>query len=133
MPQEDYLLRHINLLSFLLRGIIQKLIGGTSDLECEDVLASAEINLKQDLGFDFETIHKIPSDEIVSFLLKNPHFNPENLELFADLLQTVASHKLEYQSDFNKKALLIYKHLDNVTAAFSFERNEKMKVLQSNS
>jgi hypothetical protein len=123
MAKEDLLSKQINQLGYFLRRIFEKI---TKRDAGEDVVSEINTELKETLGFDLERIEAIPNEEIVSFLLQNEYFTPENIEIFADIL--IKSGR----ADFQKKALWIYEYIDIITATFSMERNLKIQNLKKN-
>jgi hypothetical protein len=126
MAKEDLLIKQIAQLGFVLRKMFEKLIGSESGTELEENVKQVSLKLNDELCFDLESVVALPDEEIVSFLLQNQNFNIENLELFADLLLAVD------EVIFQKKALLIYSHIDINTATFSIERNSKIEKIKAN-
>jgi hypothetical protein len=131
MPREDLLLRQISQLGFVLKRMIEMLTGTKSGAELTETMTAVEVKLKEELGFDINAIKEIPSEKIVEFLLDNPSFNPENLELFAVFLEELANASDVDKIGFYEKALQIYGYVNQKTATFSIERNAKMELITS--
>lgn len=124
MAKEDFLSKQIAQLGFVLKKMFEKLIGGKSDAEFSTVVSQLNDQLKEELGFDLDTIEEISKDELVSFLIQNQYFTPENVEIFADILARIG------KSDFNEKALLLYEYVNGKTATFSLDRNLKIQNIK---
>ncbi|CAM3609297.1 hypothetical protein FSS13T_21780 [Flavobacterium saliperosum S13] len=124
MAKEDFLSKQIAQLGFVLKRMFEKLIGSTSDADFSTAVSQINVALKKELGFDLDTIEGIPKDELVSFLIQNQCFTPENIEIFADILAHIG------KSDFNEKALLLYEYVNAKTATFSMERNLKIQNIK---
>lgn len=124
MAKEDFLSKQIAQLGFVLKKMFEKLIGSQSDTDFRTSVSQVNAALKEELGFDLNAIEEIPKEELVSFLLKNQYFNPDNIEIFADILVRIE------KSDFNGKALLLYEYVNTKTATFSMERNLKIQNIK---
>lgn len=124
MAKEDFLSKQIAQLGFVLKRMFEKLLGGQSDPDFSTVISQINAELKEELGFDLDAIEEISKEELVSFLLQNQYFTPENIEIFADILARIA------KSDFNEKALLLYEYVNEKTATFSMERNLKIQNIK---
>jgi len=124
MAKEDFLSKQIAQLGFVLKKMFEKLIGGQSDTDFSTTVSQINAALKEELGFDLDTIEGISKDELLSFLLQNQYFTPENIEIFADILARIG------KSDFNEKALLLYEYVNAKTATFSIERNLKIQNIK---
>ena len=124
MAKEDFLSKQIAQLGFVLKRMFEKLIGGKSDAEFSTVVSQINGALKEELGFDLDTIEGISKDELVSFLIQNQYFTSENVEIFADILAHIG------KLDFNEKALLLYEYVNAKTATFSMERNLKIQNIR---
>jgi len=124
MAKEDFLSKQIAQLGFVLKKMFEKLIGSQSDTDFRTSVSQVNAALKEELGFDLNAIEEIPKEELVSFLLKNQYFNPDNIEIFADILVRIE------KSDFNEKALLLYEYVNTKTATFSMERNLKIQNIK---
>jgi predicted hydrocarbon binding protein len=131
MPKEDMLIRQINQLGFVLKRMIEMLTGGSdSGIDLSETMTAVEVKVKEELDFDIKTILGIPSENIVEFLLKNQSFNPENLELFAIFLESLANRIDADKTNFYEKALQVYLYIDKKTATFSFERSTKIGMIK---
>lgn len=124
MAKEDFLSKQIAQLGFVLKRMFEKLIGGKSDADFSAAVSQINAELKEELGFDLDIIEEISKEELVSFLLQNQYFTPENIEFFADILAGIG------MSDFNEKALLLYEYINAKTATFSMERNLKIQNIK---
>jgi hypothetical protein len=131
MPREDLLLKQISQLGFVLKRMIEMLTSSKSGAELTETMTAVEVKLKEELGFDINTIREVPPENIVEFLLENPNFNPENLELFAVFLEELANKNDADKTGFYEKALQIYLYINQKTATFSIERNAKIELIKS--
>jgi hypothetical protein len=131
MPREDLLLKQISQLGFVLKRMIEMLTSSKSGAELTETMTAVEVKLKEELGFDINAIKEVPSENMVEFLLENPNFNPENLELFAVFLEKWANENDADKTGFYEKALQVYLYINQKTATFSIERNAKIELIKS--
>lgn len=124
MAKEDLLTKQINQLGFFLRRMLEKITNANAHDDSDATDMEINQKLQEELGFDLKVIEAIPSAEIISFLLKNEYFSPENLELFADILVKLG------KKGFDEKALRIYEYINKQTAVFSMERDLKMQRIK---
>jgi hypothetical protein len=132
MAKEDILIKQINQLGFVLKRMIEMMTDSDLGVDLSVTRTAVEAKLKEELGFDINTIIEVPSENIVEFLLKNQSFNHENLELFAVFLERLANRNDVDKTGFYEKALQVYLYIDEKTATFSLERNVKIGMIKKN-
>ncbi|THF50621.1 hypothetical protein E6C50_10385 [Flavobacterium supellecticarium] len=130
MPREDSLMRQISELGFALKRLMERMKGGGSGggltLDSDTVNSA----LIEEMGFGLDTLLNVEPENIISFLLENPGFSADNLELFADYLTQIEPEK-DYQENLYRKAVAIYDYVNKATATFSMERQNKIQAIRS--
>ena len=130
MPREDSLMRQISELGFALKRLMERMKGGGSGggltLDSDTVNSA----LTEEMGFGLDALLNVEPENIISFLLENPGFSADNLELFADYLTQIEPEK-DYQENLYRKAVAIYDYVNKATATFSMERQNKIQAIRS--
>lgn len=93
-----------------------------------------EQKIEEVLVLPFEKTIEINNDEFISELINKRDFNEDNFQKLADLLFQLA---LMNQSQNNqeksvrlfKKCLALYLQVDKTSTVFSFERNQRVKMI----
>jgi|GEM_PF-1237832 len=130
MPREDSLMRQISELGFALKRLMERMKGGgsggglTLDSDTVDSALTAE------MGFGLDVLLAVEPENTISFLLENPGFSADNLELFADYLAQIGREK-EYQENLYRKAVTIYDYVNTATATFSMDRQNKILAIRT--
>lgn len=133
MPKEDVLMRQISELGFALRRLMERMKGGKGGGGGISQSSLADnVALKEELGLDWQEFLDLDADQLIPFLLENPGFSAENMELFADYLVQTGKESYHKQNLY-AKALLIYTHVDKETATFSMERSGKIQRIKQES
>mgnify|MGYP006257320445 CR=1 FL=1 len=100
--------------------------GGGLTLDSDTVNSA----LTEEMGFGLDALLNVEPENIISFLLENPGFSADNLELFADYLTQIEPEK-DYQENLYRKAVAIYDYVNKATATFSMERQNKIQAIRS--
>ncbi|MCG2611209.1 hypothetical protein LZZ90_06790 [Flavobacterium sp. SM15] len=116
--------KQISQLGFFLKKALEKLLKQNNETDLIQSVLEINQKLQEELGFDLTILETISEDMLIVFLEQHPQFSEENLETLADILSVFKSE------NFNRKALLIYNHINAKTATFSFERNAKIESLK---
>lgn len=129
MPREDSLMRQISELGFALKRLMERMKGGKTGggliLDSDTV----NVTLHEELGFDLNTLLTLERENIIPFLLENPGFSADNLELFADYLADIGKDS-PHQRNLYEKAVTIYEYVNKATATFSMERQNKLQKIR---
>lgn len=130
MPREDNLMRQISELGFALKRLMERMKGGGSGSGLTLDSDPVDKALTEEIGFGLDALLNVEPENIISFLLENPGFSADNLELFADYLTQVGQGK-DYQENLYRKAVTIYDYVNKATATFSMERQNKIQAIRS--
>ena len=124
MGKEDHLTKQINQLGYFLQKLKEKLLGGGLKDAPTEAIEETNKALRDAIGIDLEFIITVPEEKLVPILTGNIAFTPANLELLADVLIAISPEQ------YAKKALLLYRHVNETTKVFSLERETKIKEIQ---
>jgi hypothetical protein len=130
--RQDYVELQIDMLSKVLRKLLEKLLKLKSDDEAEQnevwdyqiAVAQKELKLKD--------LKNISNEDLIGTLLKDYHYDHENIKLLADVLYTMSKKS---SSDFNAgaKALILYHHYianaKNNIDFLAYSRREELSKL----
>jgi hypothetical protein len=127
MRQDDYFLNQIDILGRILGQAIADLLqlNSTNNILQIDAINEA---FKSGLDLDLDEIKSIPDDEFLNLLLKNPKINLDNLEKLAETLRLIG---LKSELNYDKKALIIYQHIQKISTTYSSERILRINQLKS--
>jgi hypothetical protein len=129
--QKDYILRMIEMLGDLIRGLMGLIRKGELD-EAEEKLGEAFYTfLRKDARF----FVNIPVDQITKTLIEDHNYTNDHLQILAELLYAEA--ELEYagkkRSDSlvnYKKSLALFEFVDEAYRTWSEDRQERMKAIR---
>lgn len=131
MEQKDYILREIEKISVMLRGILgwiakrkDEQVHDQYDEVRKELIEAARIDLEEFIHQDINNVDKV--------LSRVSGFNSLNIECFADILA-----ELEIPSDkekevlFKEKAIALYEYVNRIENTFSFDRESKVARLRA--
>lgn len=126
---EDFILREIDKIGVLLRGILRKigLLGQTDS--ADTVVETTKTELAGQLSIDIDTL--LAEEDFVSVLAERHGFGPDDLELFAELLADLAA-AADTPAEAQKcaaAACAVYKYQDAHKAPASLGRYYILKEL----
>ncbi len=132
MPKEDYLLKYLEKLS----RVIAAMLGLRDKGFPEDALHLADETYKELLTLNLETISDMPVDEFID-TIKKSGYSATYIEALAGITKETADcfdlkRDFEKKHIFNKKALLLYKLLNEKDKTYSFERELIISDLEKN-
>lgn len=123
MGREDHLTRQINQLGFVLKKMLEMLIGAKSNDGLSEAVSVVNFKLNEKLDFDLEILDTICDENIIEYLIQKEGFDIANVELFADILIKIDKKK------YSNKAFEIYSFVNKTTSTFSLERDSKINNL----
>jgi hypothetical protein len=138
LEQEDFIKRQIDQLGRALGKILADLLGLQSHGEMAEGIRATDQALKIGLGLDTNDLILIPSEMFIQTLEKNRKMSSECFDHLAGILFTLAEEP--GQSDTAKlkkkklyeRSLAIYKHLDNTSTTYSFDRHSRIEKIIKN-
>ena len=109
--RQDYLLLQINTISKFLRRLLEKVLDIKMDGDDEDELHAI---MQTDISADkealmIETLSSIEDEVLVTTLVAQHGYTPENIKQLADVLYELSS-RVVANAIFRRKALILYKH-----------------------
>ena len=109
--RQDYLLLQINTISKFLRRLLEKVLDIKMDGDDEDELQAI---MQADISADkealmIETLSSIEDEVLVTTLVAQHGYTPENIKQLADVLYELSS-RVVANAIFRRKALILYKH-----------------------
>jgi hypothetical protein len=137
MEERDYFKRQIDLLGKVLSKLLAELIDKKSSAGITNGIEMTNQVLKSELDIEIIDLITIPNDEIIDFLQTKKQLNDENLEQIAEIImfniETNSENGMNEISRLNllQKCLTIYDYVQANDRTYSFERNMKIKKIQS--
>ncbi|MEI6556565.1 MAG: hypothetical protein WCL70_13325 [Paludibacter sp.] len=133
MPKEDYLLKYLEKLS----RVIAAMLGFRDKGFPEDALRLADETYRELLGLNLDELEVMPIERFQE-LIKKGGYSSSYLEILAQLAYETAKsgEKTGKSKEFHRKALEIYRLLNEKDKTFSFEREmiiSELKQLTVNS
>ena len=131
MEQKDFILREIEKISVMLQYLIGKFVPAKTIQEQQTTEELINIELKEKYGNDLNYVINLNQSEFDTEFTKNKGFTFDNIELLADLLFTLGNNELSKNPEYLQKALELYTYIDKKSKTYSFERVNKMDVLNT--
>jgi len=125
MEQRDYLMKQVEQFGKVLGVLIFFKDNGKLSIEVVNQ------TFKEELDFDIDELISLCEDDLIDFLEDEKQINVKNLEQMADILSFVAENANSKLCDkFYFMILKIYKHLEELESAYSFDRNVKIAKIK---
>jgi hypothetical protein len=134
MEQKDYFLREIEKIGIVLKMIFAKLAGSKENfaITIENHLNETKRMLLNETGFDLDVFLSLNDSEIEAYLSKFHGMNGANIELLADILQSMGMKaEAALSKEYLKKALKLYELCNSLDKTFSFERENKINEIRN--
>ncbi|MDR2222117.1 MAG: hypothetical protein LBE34_05185 [Flavobacteriaceae bacterium] len=132
MEKRDLVLRLIQQTAQLLRAVFNSL--PPDDFQSEHQIQDFVSGLKEDINLDIENFILLENTKALDILLQIDGFNLDNIENLADVLEVMATkcRKSLYPKSvlLNQKTLFLLQYVSQTSAAFDWERENKIKNLQ---
>ena len=132
MEQKDYLLREIEKIGQMLRGIMGKLRKKKNREEYYAGLTLASQEFEEEAGFSIDMLAHMNEASLEAFLANHPEINVDNQELLAELLTDIGNEISDEPEVYFRQALNILERIDRVEKTFSMERSGRMEYLRRN-
>ena len=133
MEQRDYILREIEKIGLLLRGIFNKLTGKGEDyaLATEDHFEEAKELILRETGFEIDLFLSLENSEIEHYISEFEGIRESNVELLADVLKAVGM-KIDpaKRKEYLERALYLYELCNSIDKTFSFDRESKISEIK---
>jgi len=130
MYQKDFILRMIEMLGDLVKGILGLIKNGKLQ-QASSALENAFTDfLKEDAAF----FRNLPKEKLTEDLINEHNYSNGHLEILAGLFYTEAELKYaegNYLSSYEAfdKSLLLYNFVENVTKTFSFDSESRILLI----
>jgi hypothetical protein len=134
MEQKDYILREIERIGAVIRGILQKFIGGKENfaITIEYQMEEAKGVLLTEINFNLEQFLSLNTEELSDYINNFTGFNAENIELLAHLMfETGFNGKCDNSKKYLEKALKLYELCNLKSGTYSFERESNIKAIKN--
>ncbi len=133
--RQDYVETQIDMLSKVLRKLLEKLLNIKTDdsdeselnnvLNSEITVASEELKLKD--------LKNISNESLIEILLKEYNYDNQNIKLLADVLYTLSKQATDNNLNATGKALILYNYYianaKNNIDFLAFSRKEELSRL----
>jgi hypothetical protein len=133
MEQKDYFLREIEKIGIVLKMIFVRLAGSKENfaISIENQFKETKGMLLNETGFDLDVFLSLNDSEIEAYLSKFHGMNGPNIELLADILQSMGMKaEAALSKEYLKKALKLYESCNSHDKTFSFERENKINEIK---
>lgn len=134
MEQKDFILREIEKIGLLLRGILGKLMGRSENLSITIPYGFEFTNelLLDEIGFDLKYFLSLDELSIYNYLIQFKGLNLDNLELMAEMILLLSENeKPDNKEMFLKRALQLYDLCEKTDKTYSFDREAKINLIKN--
>ncbi|MBA4409044.1 MAG: hypothetical protein Q8S54_18000 [Bacteroidota bacterium] len=133
MPSRDYLIRQFEEMGYFLAVLIQRILKLKVENQQEQMETVVREELIKELKLDIEQIVMLENEEFLSLVQAN-FTSDDQLEKLAEILMVLGQeigHSFTLtKANYLRKSLFLYKHLQDSSANFSYERKVKIEELQ---
>lgn len=129
---EDYIERLIQQFAQVLKAMLAKLLELKNTGKTSESIEIISQTLKEELDLDLSRIIELPKKDFIDSLLTTKKFNNTNLEMFGDVLYTLAENNEnpEEKKKIFRKSLEIYEFVDDSEKTYSTERYKKIEDIK---
>ncbi|MBW8325673.1 MAG: hypothetical protein K0M50_12985 [Prolixibacteraceae bacterium] len=133
MASRDYLVRQFEEMGLFLAGLLRRILKMKEENQQEDMEAVVREELFQELKLDVEQFVMLDNESFLA--LVKTHFTSEDqLEKLADILKVLGEdidHSFTVtKANYLRKSLFLFRHLQESSTAFSYERRVRILELQ---
>jgi hypothetical protein len=131
MEQKDYLLREIEKIGVMLRGIAERILGmkqAFRETPVQRFAAARELLITQS-GIDLDELMSSDPGQFPRLLPKEKGFNADNLETLAAILIELGQDEKETKK-CTQKAIELLEYIDLSEKSFSLARQEKIEAIR---
>lgn len=130
MEHQDYFQRQIDQLGKVLGATIAKMLNLKEQGQITNAIEMADSEMSEALGFDFEKLLSIPSDEIIATLKKEKNISISGLESLAEIWLFMADYGGNDSEKLYHHTLSILEYLEEVEPNYSLERGWTMERIK---
>ena len=128
-----FLLREIEKIGAILRGILQKVFGGKGNeaITLEHQIANAKGELLRETNFDLDKFLDPKTEYSNEYILSFAGFSVENIGLLAEYLSEIGfSDKCDNSKKYLEKSLQLYNLCNLKSKTYSFGREAKITAIK---
>ena len=133
MASRDYLIRQIEEMGLFLAILLRRILKMKEENQQETIESVVKEALLQELKLDIDQVVVLDNADFLA-VAKQYFTSEDQLEKLADILkvlgQDIGSSLSLTKSNYLKKALFLFTHLQETSSAFSYERRAKIIELQ---
>jgi hypothetical protein len=133
MPQRDYLLQQMEEMGYFLASLIRRVLKLKDEKQEAAITSALHDEIQEKLSFSIDEALFLENEAFLGVMKE--HFTTEShLEQMAELLMltgksirpSVSPERLSYL----EKSLFLYKHLQETSTNFSFDRSDKILEIE---
>jgi len=133
MASRDYLIRQFEEMGLFLAILLRRILKMKEENQQEQMASAVREELVQELKMDIDQVIMLENEEFLS-LIKNYFTSSDQLEKLADILNVLGQDSGQSfsltKTNYLRKSLFLFSHLQEVSSVFSYERRAKILELQ---
>ena len=133
MASRDYLIRQFEEMGLFLAILLRRILKMKEENQQEQMASAVREELIQELKMDIDQVIMLENEEFLS-LIKNYFTSSDQLEKLADILKVLGQDSGQSfsltKTNYLRKSLFLFSHLQESSSAFSYERRAKILELQ---
>ena len=133
MASRDYLIRQFEEMGLFLAILLRRILKMKEENQQEQMASAVREELIQELKLDIDQVIMLENEEFL-LLIKNYFTSSDQLEKVADILKVLGQDSGQSfsltKTNYLRKSLFLFSHLQEVSSVFSYERRAKILELQ---
>lgn len=133
MASRDYLIRQFEEMGLFLATILRRILKMKEENQQEQIASAVREELIQEIKMDIDQVIMLDDEEFLS-LIQTYFTSFDQLEKLADILKVLGQDSgqsfLLTKTNYLRKSLFLFSHLQEVSSVFSYERRAKILELQ---
>ena len=133
MASRDYLIRQFEEMGLFLAILLRRILKMKEENQQEQIASAVREELIQEIKMDIDQVIMLDDEEFLS-LIQTYFTSFDQLEKLADILKVLGQDSgqsfLLTKTNYLRKSLFLFSHLQEVSSVFSYERRAKILELQ---
>ena len=133
MASRDYLIRQFEEMGLFLAILLRRILKMKEENQQEQMASAVREELIQEIKMDIDQVIMLDDEEFLS-LIQTYFTSFDQLEKLADILKVLGQDSgqsfLLTKTNYLRKSLFLFSHLQEVSSVFSYERRAKILELQ---
>jgi hypothetical protein len=133
MASRDYLIRQVEEMGLFLAILFRRILKMKEENQQEQMASVVREELIQELKLDIDQVIMLENEDFLS-LIKTHFISNDQLDKLADIMNVLGQNSGQSfsltKTNYLRKSLFLFSHLQEVSSVFSYERRAKILELR---